>query len=108
MHMQKKRRYKEEIMYQILSAAIEPVTRTRLIYASFLSNNELRHYIALLLEHEMLEVDPIAKTKFKVTEVGIKFLKLYENIMSITGAIPYNSLSNVAIQRRNTVSHQNF
>ena len=95
-------------MYQILSAAIEPVTRTRLIYASFLSNNELRNYIALLLEHEMLEVDPIAKTKFKVTEEGRKFLKLYENIMSITGTMPYNSLSNVAIQRRNTVSHQNF
>jgi predicted transcriptional regulator len=106
--MQKKRRDKEEIMYQILSAAIEPVTRTRLIYASFLSNNELRHYIALLLEHEMLEVDPIAKTKFKVTDVGREFLKLYESIMSITGTMPYNSLSNVAIQTRNTVSHQNF
>ena len=59
----KKRRDKEEIMYQILSAAKEPVTRTRLIYASFLSNSELRQYIALLLEHEMLEVDPITKTK---------------------------------------------
>jgi predicted transcriptional regulator len=106
--MQKKRRDKEEIMYQILSAAIEPVTRTRLIYASFLSNNELRNYIALLLEHEMLEVDPITKTKFKATVEGRKFLELYENIMSITGTRPYNSLSNVAIQRRNTVSHQTF
>src|SRR3712207_6205502 len=99
MHMQKKRRDKEEIMYQILSAAGEPVTRTRLIYASFLSNRELRHYLALLLEHEMLEVDPVSKTKFKVTEEGRKFLRLYGDIMSITNRKP-QSLLNVAIQRR--------
>lgn len=95
-------------MYQILSAAKEPVTRTRLIYASFLSNRELRQYIALLLGHEMLEVDPITKTKFKVTEEGRKFLKLYENILSITRNTSHNNLSNVAIQRSNMIPHQNF
>lgn len=82
--MQKKRRDREEIMYEILSAAIEPVTRTRLIYASFLSNTELRQYIELLLENSMLEVDPINKTRFKVTEEGRKFLKLYSEMISMT------------------------
>jgi predicted transcriptional regulator len=106
--MQKKRRDKEEIMYQILSAAKEPVTRTRLIYASFLSNTELRQYIALLLGYEMLEVDPITKTKFKITEEGRKFLKLYENILSITRITPQHNLSNVAIQRSNMIPRQNF
>lgn len=106
--MKKKRRDKEEIMYQILSAANEPVTRTRLVYASFLSNSELRQYIALLLEHEMLEVDQISKTKFKVTEEGRKFLKLYESILMITRSTPHNNLSNVALQRSNMVTHQNF
>jgi predicted transcriptional regulator len=106
--MQKKRRDKEEIIYQILSAAKEPVTRTRLIYASFLSNNELRQYIALLLGHEMLEVDPITKTKFKITEEGRKFLKLYESILSITRNTPHDNLSDVAIQRNSMMPHQNF
>jgi predicted transcriptional regulator len=106
--MQKKRRDKEEIMYQILSAAKEPVTRTRLIYASFLSNSELRQYLALLLGHEMLEVDPITKTKYKATEEGRKFVKLYESILSITRNTPHNSLSNVAIQRSNVTPHQSY
>ena len=97
--MQRKRRDKDEIMYEILSAAVEPITRTRLIYASFLSNNELRQYIALLLEHRMLEVDPITKTKFKITDEGRKFLKIYEDIISIIRSAPQN-MPNVAFQRR--------
>lgn len=95
-------------MYQILSAAKEPVTRTQLVYASFLSNSELRQYIALLLEHEMLEVDPITKTKLKVTEEGKKFPKFYESILNIKRSTPQNNLSNVAIMRSNVVTYQNF
>ena len=102
--MQKKRRGREEIMYEILNAAIEPVTRTRLIYASFLSNNELRQYITMLLEYRMLEVDTITKTRFKVTEEGRKFLRLYENIIRITTSTLSNNLSNVAVQRSNNKS----
>jgi predicted transcriptional regulator len=89
--MLKKRRDRDEIMYELLTAAIEPVTRTRLIYASFLSNNELRHYIALLLERKMLEVDHNTKTRFKITQEGRKFLNLYENMMTITRSAPNNA-----------------
>ena len=96
-HMQKKRRGREEIMYEILSAAVEPVTRTRLIYASFLSNNELRQYITMLLEYRMLEVDPITKTRFKVTEEGRKLLRLYENIIRIKRGKLNKNLSNVTV-----------
>ena len=95
--MQKKRRDREEIMYEILCAAIEPVTRTRLIYASFLSNAELRQYIKLLIEYRMLEVDPITKTRFKVTEEGRKLLRLYENIIRIKRGKLNKNLSNVTV-----------
>src|SRR6266508_614577 len=97
--MKKKRRDREEIMYEILSAAIEPATRTRLIYASFLSNNKLRQYITLLLEHRMLEVDPITKTRFKVTEEGRKFLRLYEDMTRMTTSTLNDNLSNIIVQR---------
>jgi predicted transcriptional regulator len=100
--MQKKRRDREEIMYEILRAALEPATRTRLIYASFLSNTELRQYIALLLEHRMLEVDP--QTRFKVTEAGRKFLRIYEDIISITKSKLNDNLSTVIVKRRNIVA----
>ena len=104
--MQKKRRDREEIMYEVLSAAIEPATRTRLIYASFLSNSELRQYITLLLEHRMLEVDPITKTRFKVTEEGRKFLRLYEVMTRMTTNTLNDNLSNNIVQRPNMSSHQ--
>ena len=84
-------------MYEILSAAIEPVTRTRLIYASFLSNAELRQYITMLLEYRMLEMDPITKTRFKVTEEGRTFLRLYENIIRIKRGKLNKNLSNVTV-----------
>jgi predicted transcriptional regulator len=105
--MQKsKRRDREEIMYEILRAALEPATRTRLIYASFLSNTELRQYITLLLENRMLEVDPITRTRFKVTEEGRKFLKLYEDMTRITSSTAKNNLSNIAISRGSMSSLQ--
>jgi predicted transcriptional regulator len=105
--MQKsKRRDREEIMYEILRAALEPATRTRLIYASFLSNTELRQYITLLLENRMLEVDPITRTRFKVTEEGRKFLKLYEDMTRITSSTAKNNLSNIAIPRGSMSSLQ--
>ena len=93
-------------MYEILRAALEPATRTRLIYASFLSNTELRQYITLLLENRMLEVDPITRTRFKVTEEGRKFLKLYEDMTRITSSTAKNNLSNIAISRGSMSSLQ--
>jgi predicted transcriptional regulator len=105
-YTQRKRRDREEIMYKILSAAIEPATRTRLIYASFLSNTELRQYITILLEHGMLEVDPITKTRFKVTEEGKKFLGLYESIIGMTKSLINNNLSGITVTTRDISSHQ--
>ena len=103
--MQKtKRRDKEEIMYQILKAAVEPATRTRLIYASFLSNSELRQYIRLLIENGRLELDPISRTRFKVTE-GRKFLRLYEDMRKMTMNTLNNNISNRSVQRRNRSFH---
>jgi hypothetical protein len=49
-------------------------------------------------------VDPITKTRFKVTEEGRKFLRLYENIISITTSTLSNNVSNVAVQRSNNKS----
>ena len=93
-------------MFEILSAAIEPATRTRLIYASFLSNTELRQYISLLLENRMLEVDPISKARFKITEEGRKFLNLYADMIRMMASPLNPNLTNVAIQKHNTLLNQ--
>jgi predicted transcriptional regulator len=79
--MQKReRRYREEIIYQILNTAKEPVTRTRLTYASLLSNSQLREYILLLIRKGMLQFEPTTTRMFMVTENGREFLRLYERI----------------------------
>ena len=91
-------------MYEILTAAIEPATRTRLIYASFLSNTELRQYISLLLENGMLEVDSVSKRRFKVTEEGRKFLTLYSDMIRMMASTLNTNLTEVAVQRRNIMS----
>jgi len=97
--MQKKRRDREEIMFEILNAAIEPATRTRLIYASFLSNTELRQYISLLLENKMLELDPVTKAKFKITEEGRKFLDLYADMNRMMTNSTNPDITNIGFQR---------
>ena len=103
--MQKKRRDREEIMFEILNAAIEPATRTRLIYASFLSNTELRQYISLLLENKMLEVDPVTKVRFKITEEGRKFLDLYADMNRMMTNSVNPNITNIGIQGHNML-HQ--
>jgi predicted transcriptional regulator len=101
--MQKKRRDREEIMFEILNAAIEPATRTRLIYASFLSNTELRQYISLLLENKMLEVDPVTKAKFKITEEGRKFLDLYADMNRMMTNSTSPNITNIGVPRPNAI-----
>ncbi len=96
-----KRRDREEIICQILKAAVEPVTRTRLIYASFLSNSELRQYIIFLTEQGLLEVDLTSSIKFKVTEKGRKFVKLYEEMRKMTIVTYNNNLLHLNVQRHN-------
>jgi predicted transcriptional regulator len=80
----RERRYREEIIYQILNTAKEPVTRTRLTYVSYLSNNQLREYIILLTRKGMLQFESTSTRIFKVTEDGREFLRLYERIREMT------------------------
>jgi predicted transcriptional regulator len=80
----RERRYREEIIYQILTTAKEPVTRTRLTYMSLLSNAQLRAYIILLTRKGMLQFETTSTRMFKVTEDGREFLRLYERIQEMT------------------------
>ncbi len=93
--LKRDRRYREEIIYQILNSARQPVTRTRLIYGSLLSNNQLRQYIILLIRNGMLQFDPTSTRMFKITEEGRKFLRLYESIREMTISTLDNNISNI-------------
>ncbi|MDQ6723461.1 MAG: winged helix-turn-helix domain-containing protein [Thermoproteota archaeon] len=74
-----KYRSRTEIVAMILEAANGGSTKTKIMYKAFLSYNQLREYLSILIENnliEYLEGSPIYKT----TEKGLTFLKMNNEI----------------------------
>jgi predicted transcriptional regulator len=74
-------RSRTEIISQILEAANSPVriTKTKLMYKVFLSHDQLKGYVKVLTESDLLHYDYVTRT-FKTTEKGLRFLNLYNKI----------------------------
>jgi len=74
-----KYRSRTEIVAMILEAANGGATKTKIMYKAFLSYNQLREYLSVLIENnliEYLEGSPVYKT----TEKGLTFLKMNSEI----------------------------
>jgi predicted transcriptional regulator len=71
-------RSKVEIMSQILQTANGHSTaKTHLMYSAYLSYEQLKDYLAILLQSGLIE--RIENThRYRTTEKGLKFLKLLE------------------------------
>jgi predicted transcriptional regulator len=54
-------------------------TKTRMMYNIFLSPDQLKEFIAVLIESDLLSYDSTIH-KFKTTEKGITFLQAYKQI----------------------------
>jgi predicted transcriptional regulator len=69
-------RDRTEIIRQILNIAngAEDITRTKIMYKAFLSYNQLKDYLALLTERNLLRYDSITHT-YKTTEKGIRLVQ---------------------------------
>ena len=74
-----KNRSRTEIVGNILDAANGGVTKTKIMYIAFLSYGQLREYLSILIEHNLLEYIEGTQT-YKTTEKGINFLKIYSEI----------------------------
>ena len=76
--MPKKYRSKIEIMSQILQMANgHSAAKTRLMYGVFLSYEQLKEYLGILVQSGLIELLEDTQT-YKTTEKGLKFLKLLE------------------------------
>jgi predicted transcriptional regulator len=77
-------RSRTEIISEILEAAngAVNVTKTRLMYKVFLSQSQLKEYLKVLIENELLGYDFVTRT-FKTTQKGLKFLQLYNKINDV-------------------------
>ena len=74
-----KYRSRTEIVSMILEAANGGATKTRIMYKAFLSFAQLREYLSLLIENNLLEYLEGSKT-YKTTEKGFNLLKMHNEI----------------------------
>jgi len=80
--MSKKKRNREQILASVLGSAISGATKTRIMYASFLSFRQLEKYLSYMLETRLVELD--SRTgKYLTTSRGLEFLKHFEELQRI-------------------------
>ena len=72
-------RSRTEIVGNILDAANGGATKTKIMYTAFLSYNQLKEYISMLIENNLIEYLD-GTHKFKTTEKGLNFLKMHNEI----------------------------
>jgi predicted transcriptional regulator len=72
-------RSRTEIVGNILDASNGGATKTKIMYTAFLSYNQLKEYLSVLIENNLIEYLDGTKT-FKTTEKGLNFLKTHNEI----------------------------
>ncbi len=56
------------------------ITKTKIMYKTFLSYSQLKEYLLLVTESGMLQYDGLTQT-YRVTEKGLKFLKVHDQVV---------------------------
>jgi predicted transcriptional regulator len=74
-----KYRSRTEIVAMILDAANGGATKTKIMYKAFLSYAQLREYLSVLIEKNLIEYIEGLQT-YKTTEKGLNFLKMHNEI----------------------------
>ena len=74
-----KYRSRTEIVSMILESANGGATKTRIMYKAFLSYAQLREYLSVLIENNLLEYLEGTQT-YKTTEKGFNLLKMHNEI----------------------------
>ena len=77
-------RDRTEITRQILDIAnsAENITKVKIMYKAFLSYKQVKEYVALLTENDLLRYDSITHT-YKTTEKGLRLLQFYNQLDDI-------------------------
>ena len=72
-------RSRTEIVATILEAANGGATKTKIMYKAFLSYNQLKEYIIMLIENDLIDYLEGTQT-LKTTEKGLKLLKIHNEM----------------------------
>lgn len=74
-----KYRSRTDIIAQILEAANGGVTKTKIMYRAFLSYAQLKEYLSVLVENDLLEYVE-GEQVYRTADKGNRFLKIYNQI----------------------------
>ena len=74
-----KYRSRTEIVSMILEEANGGATKTRIMYKAFLSYAQLKEYLSVLIENNLIEYLEGMQT-YKTTEKGLNLLKMHNEI----------------------------
>jgi len=74
-----KYRSRTEIVSMILEAANGGASKTKIMYKAFLSYAQLREYLSVLIENNLLEYLEVRQS-YKTTEKGINLLRMHNEI----------------------------
>ena len=77
-----KYRSRTEIVSMILEAANGGATKTKIMYKAFLSYAQLKEYLSVLIENNLIEYLEGSQT-YKTTEKGLNFLKMHNEIAEL-------------------------
>lgn len=79
-----KYRSRTDIVSNILEAANGGATKTRIMYNAYLSYAQLKEYLSVLVENNLLEYIE-GERKYKTTPKGLKFMSVYSQVSALSG-----------------------
>jgi predicted transcriptional regulator len=77
-----KYRSRTDIIAIILQASVNGATKTRLMYSAYLSYAQVQEYLKYLTERRLISFDE-GTHSYTLTEQGLRFLKVYDEISEI-------------------------
>jgi predicted transcriptional regulator len=77
-----KYRSRTEIVSMMLEAANGGATKTKIMYNAFLSYNQLKDYLSVLIENNLIEYHEGTR-EFKTTEKGLNLLKMHNEMVEL-------------------------
>jgi predicted transcriptional regulator len=77
-----KYRSRTDIVALILEATQEGAAKTKIMYKAFLSYSQLKDYLSILLERELIEYFDKEQI-FRITDKGRRYLYLYSKVMEL-------------------------
>ena len=79
-----KYRSRTDIVGQILEAAGGGATKTKIMYKAYLSYAQLKEYLSILTDNQLLEYDE-AERLYRTSPKGVKLKRMYDSMSTLTG-----------------------